>query len=123
MRGEEILSGAQRVHDPEFLCKKMVEKGVDPETMKGYVDAFRFGAPPHGGAGFGACPFTPSGIPAADDVALRPRADRPVLPQPWQHPTSFSLPEGPCSPGALVPASRDIEEICLPSPEASPVLG
>ncbi|CDZ96758.1 aspartate-trna ligase [Phaffia rhodozyma] len=53
MRGEEILSGAQRIHDAEFLCQKMREKDVDPDSMKGYVDAFRFGAPPHAGAGFG----------------------------------------------------------------------
>jgi aspartyl/asparaginyl-tRNA synthetase len=53
MRGEEILSGAQRIHDADFLCKQMKGKGVDPESMKGYVDAFRFGAPPHAGAGLG----------------------------------------------------------------------
>ena len=53
MRGEEILSGAQRIHDPAFLCEQMKGKGVDPESMKGYVDAFRYGAPPHAGAGLG----------------------------------------------------------------------
>lgn len=53
MRGEEILSGAQRIHDPEFLCKQMREKGVDPEIMKGYIDGFRMGCPPHGGGGIG----------------------------------------------------------------------
>ncbi|KAI0002011.1 hypothetical protein BJV77DRAFT_1077785 [Russula vinacea] len=34
MRGEEILSGAQRIHDASFLAEKMREKGVDPESMK-----------------------------------------------------------------------------------------
>lgn len=53
MRGEEILSGAQRIHDPKLLCEKMREKGVDPDSMKGYVDAFRMGCPPHGGGGIG----------------------------------------------------------------------
>ncbi|KAG2154904.1 hypothetical protein DEU56DRAFT_771068 [Suillus clintonianus] len=53
MRGEEILSGAQRIHDPEFLCKQMQAKGVDPESMKGYIDGFRMGCPPHGGGGIG----------------------------------------------------------------------
>jgi len=53
MRGEEILSGAQRIHNPELLCEKMKGKGVDPESMKGYVDAFRMGCPPHGGGGIG----------------------------------------------------------------------
>ncbi|TFL06520.1 hypothetical protein BDV98DRAFT_559551 [Pterulicium gracile] len=53
MRGEEILSGAQRIHDAEFLCKQMKAKGVEPDSMKGYVDAFRMGCPPHGGGGIG----------------------------------------------------------------------
>lgn len=53
MRGEEILSGAQRIHDPELLVKKMLEKGVDPASMRGYVEAFRMGCAPHGGGGIG----------------------------------------------------------------------
>jgi len=53
MRGEEILSGAQRIHDPAFLIEKMRSKGVDPESMKPYVDAFRMGCAPHGGGGIG----------------------------------------------------------------------
>ena len=53
MRGEEILSGAQRIHDPALLIEKMRGKGVDPNSMKGYVDAFRMGCAPHGGGGIG----------------------------------------------------------------------
>jgi len=53
MRGEEILSGAQRIHEPQLLCEKMISKGVDPESMKHYVDAFRMGCAPHGGGGIG----------------------------------------------------------------------
>ena len=53
MRGEEILSGAQRIHDPELLTKRAVEHGCDLEKIKGYVDAFRYGAPPHAGGGIG----------------------------------------------------------------------
>ncbi|KAJ3479937.1 hypothetical protein NLI96_g8720 [Meripilus lineatus] len=49
MRGEEILSGAQRIHDPTFLAEKMREKGVNPEDMSFYTDAFKMGCPPHGG--------------------------------------------------------------------------
>ena len=53
MRGQEIMSGAQRVHDVELLKKQCVMKGVDPAEIKGYVDAFRYGAPPHAGGGIG----------------------------------------------------------------------
>ena len=28
MRGEEILSGAQRVHDPEYLIERIKSKGI-----------------------------------------------------------------------------------------------
>ncbi|KAI0004316.1 aspartyl-tRNA synthetase [Russula compacta] len=53
VRGEEILSGAQRIHDPVLLAEKMRSKGVDPDTMKGYIDGFRMGCAPHGGGGIG----------------------------------------------------------------------
>ncbi|GAA5985301.1 hypothetical protein JCM11641_005387 [Rhodosporidiobolus odoratus] len=53
MRGEEILSGAQRVHDPELLTERMKSVGINPDEMKNYVDAFRLGCPPHAGGGIG----------------------------------------------------------------------
>jgi aspartyl/asparaginyl-tRNA synthetase len=55
MRGEEILSGAQRVHNSEFLTERMKSLGMDPKTpgLEDYVDAFRYGAPPHAGGGIG----------------------------------------------------------------------
>ncbi|KAF9324390.1 aspartate--tRNA ligase dps1 [Podila minutissima] len=53
MRGEEILSGAQRIHDPDYLIERAQVHGVDPSSIKSYVDAFRMGAPPHGGGGIG----------------------------------------------------------------------
>ncbi|XP_064643801.1 aspartate--tRNA ligase, cytoplasmic-like [Lineus longissimus] len=53
MRGEEILSGAQRVHDPEFLTERAKAHGIEIETIKAYIDSFRFGAPPHAGGGIG----------------------------------------------------------------------
>ncbi|CAN8326736.1 unnamed protein product [Cochlearia groenlandica] len=53
IRGEEIISGAQRVHIPEFLEKCAGEKGIDVKTISTYIDSFRYGAPPHGGFGVG----------------------------------------------------------------------
>ena len=53
MRGEEILSGAQRIHDAPLLVEKMKTKGINPEDMSYYVDAFKMGCPPHGGGGIG----------------------------------------------------------------------
>jgi len=53
MRGEEILSGAQRIHDPELLSERAAFHGINLEEIKSYIDSFRYGAPPHGGGGIG----------------------------------------------------------------------
>ncbi|CAL5024072.1 unnamed protein product [Urochloa decumbens] len=53
VRGEEIISGAQRVHDPELLTAQAEARGIDVSTIATYIDAFRYGAPPHGGFGVG----------------------------------------------------------------------
>merc|ERR1712168_1685449 len=53
MRGEEILSGAQRIHDPEFLTQRALHHEIELETIKAYIDSFRYGCPPHGGGGIG----------------------------------------------------------------------
>jgi aspartyl/asparaginyl-tRNA synthetase len=53
IRGEEIISGAQRVHDPVMLAKRAGECGIDVASIQPYIDAFKFGALPHGGAGVG----------------------------------------------------------------------
>jgi aspartyl/asparaginyl-tRNA synthetase len=53
IRGEEILSGAQRVHDPVMLAKQAEEKGIRISTIQSYVDSFKHGAMPHGGGGVG----------------------------------------------------------------------
>ncbi|XP_060593999.1 aspartate--tRNA ligase, cytoplasmic-like isoform X1 [Ruditapes philippinarum] len=53
MRGEEIMSGAQRIHDPKFLAERAKLHEIDLETIKGYIDSFRYGAPPHAGGGIG----------------------------------------------------------------------
>ena len=47
VRGEEIISGAQRVHDAELLTERIKAHGVSIEGgLKEYVDAFRYGAMP-----------------------------------------------------------------------------
>ena len=53
MRGEEIISGAQRIHDPVILEKRAIECGIEPDTIRDYISSFKFGAYPHGGCGVG----------------------------------------------------------------------
>lgn len=52
-RGIEITTLAQREHRIEILEKQAVEKGMSLEALKDYLNFFRWGCPPHGGAGIG----------------------------------------------------------------------
>jgi len=53
IRGQEILSGAQRIHDADMIVERAKAKGIPIEDIKSYVDSFRHGALPHGGGGIG----------------------------------------------------------------------
>ena len=53
LRGQEILSGGQRIHDATMLEAKMQALKMDPKTMEEYMSGFEWGAPPHGGGGIG----------------------------------------------------------------------
>jgi nondiscriminating aspartyl-tRNA synthetase len=52
-RGIEITTGAQREHRLPVLLEQAREKHVETEPIQYYLDFFRYGAPPHGGFGFG----------------------------------------------------------------------
>lgn len=52
-KGVEITTGAQREHRFEILKKQAKEKGMSIESLKDYLNFFRFGCPPHGGVGIG----------------------------------------------------------------------
>jgi aspartyl-tRNA synthetase len=52
-RGIELTTGAQREHRYEQLLAQAQDKGVDTGPIQYYLNFFRFGAPPHGGFGFG----------------------------------------------------------------------
>lgn len=53
MRGEEILSGAQRVHDETLLRERATHHNIDLATIAPYIKAFKYGCPPHAGGGIG----------------------------------------------------------------------
>lgn len=53
MRGEEIMSGAQRVHDPALLIERAKEHGIELSTIQSYIDSFKYGISPHAGGGIG----------------------------------------------------------------------
>ncbi|KAK8809560.1 hypothetical protein WA158_000503 [Blastocystis sp. Blastoise] len=53
IRGEEIVSGAQRIHDPELLKERAKAWGISIDSLKAYLQAFQHGAQPHAGCGVG----------------------------------------------------------------------
>ena len=53
IRGEEIISGAQRIHDPDLLTERAKHFGIPVEDLESYIQSFRYGAVPHGGCGVG----------------------------------------------------------------------
>jgi nondiscriminating aspartyl-tRNA synthetase len=52
-RGVEIASGAQRIHQHDLLKRRMAHMSMDTDNFSEYLQAFRYGMPPHGGFGFG----------------------------------------------------------------------
>ncbi|RSL66434.1 hypothetical protein CEP53_003338 [Fusarium sp. AF-6] len=53
IRGQEICSGGQRIHNVEELRANMAAAGMSEDGMEDYLSAFELGAPPHAGAGLG----------------------------------------------------------------------
>ena len=52
-RGLEINSGAQRIHDYDEMVARIKERGMDPDKFQFYLQAFKYGIPPHGGCSTG----------------------------------------------------------------------
>lgn len=57
LNGYELLSGSIRIHDQELQAKVFEAIGLTPEQAKAkfgfFLDAFKYGTPPHGGVGIG----------------------------------------------------------------------
>ncbi|CAF1241841.1 unnamed protein product [Adineta steineri] len=53
MRCEEVLSGAQHIHDSQLLLERVNHHKINVDQIKYYIDAFRYGCPPHAGGSIG----------------------------------------------------------------------
>ncbi|KAL1843281.1 hypothetical protein VTJ49DRAFT_2390 [Mycothermus thermophilus] len=85
MRGQEICSGGQRIHDPVELEARIRKKGIDPASpgIKEYVDIFRqAGVPAHGGGGIGLDRVVAwyLNLPSVHLAAFYPRTPKRLLP-------------------------------------------
>jgi nondiscriminating aspartyl-tRNA synthetase len=74
-RGMEIASGGLREHRLDRLTANIESAGFDPAGFEGYLEAFRYGMPPHGGWGFGIDRFVQvlAGVPNIREARLFPR--------------------------------------------------
>jgi nondiscriminating aspartyl-tRNA synthetase len=52
-RGLEVVTGGQRLNRAEQYDAALTARSMDPTPFAGYLEAFRFGLPPHGGFALG----------------------------------------------------------------------
>jgi aspartyl-tRNA synthetase len=81
-KGLELASGGQREHRYEVLTEVMKAKGLDPKDFAFYLNAFRWGMPPHGGIGFGVDRFVKQIMNLQDvqEAILFPRTPEKLVP-------------------------------------------
>ena len=74
-RGVEIVTGGQRIHDYGQLVVALRNAGLDPTDYRGYLAAFKYGMPPHGGMGMGLERLTKQmlGLSNIKEACLFPR--------------------------------------------------
>jgi nondiscriminating aspartyl-tRNA synthetase len=74
-RGVEITTGGQRRHEYQNLIDGIKMKGLEPEKFSYYLQAFKYGLPPHGGWGMGLERLTAKflGLANVKEAALFPR--------------------------------------------------
>jgi nondiscriminating aspartyl-tRNA synthetase len=72
-RGIELVTGGQRLHRYDDVMAALGDQ--DPGPLAGYLDAFRYGMPPHGGFAIGLERWTARLVGAANirEVTLFPR--------------------------------------------------
>ncbi|MHC1610175.1 MAG: aspartate--tRNA(Asn) ligase [Candidatus Methanospirareceae archaeon] len=78
----ELASGSQRVHSYELLKENIESKGLSAESFEFYLNAFRYGMPPHAGWGLGVERLLMSmlEIDNVREVVLFPRDRRRLVP-------------------------------------------
>jgi nondiscriminating aspartyl-tRNA synthetase len=74
-RGTELVSGGQRLHRYGDYLTALDERGLPREPFETYLQAFRYGMPPHGGFAIGLERLLTQllGLPSAKLAALFPR--------------------------------------------------
>ncbi len=81
-RGLEIVTGGQRLHLYDDYRKAIAARGLDEAPFASYLDAFRYGMPPHGGFALGLERFIAQvvGVGNLRETTLFPRDRSRLLP-------------------------------------------
>jgi len=81
-RGLEIVTGGQRLHRFADYRAALAARGLDEAPFAGYLDAFRWGMPPHGGLALGLERFVAQVVGASNvrETTLFPRDRNRLLP-------------------------------------------
>jgi nondiscriminating aspartyl-tRNA synthetase len=74
-RGTELMTGGQRLHRYEDYLAALAERAISPEPFRDYLEAFRYGMPPHGGFAIGLerLLMQLTGLPSIKLATLFPR--------------------------------------------------
>jgi nondiscriminating aspartyl-tRNA synthetase len=74
-RGLEVMTGGQRLHRYEDYCAALHARGMTEEPFAGFLEAFRYGMPPHGGFAIGLARFVARlvGLRNVREATLFPR--------------------------------------------------
>jgi nondiscriminating aspartyl-tRNA synthetase len=81
-RGLEITTGGRRQHEYGALLEVLPRFGLSEEGLRGYLEIFRYGCPPHGGFAIGCERLTQKllGLSNVKEASLFPRDRRRVEP-------------------------------------------
>jgi nondiscriminating aspartyl-tRNA synthetase len=74
-RGTELITGGQRLHLYQDYLQAAQARGIQPQAISGYLEAFRYGAAPHGGFAIGLERFVMQllGLSNIREASLFPR--------------------------------------------------
>jgi nondiscriminating aspartyl-tRNA synthetase len=74
-RGLELITGGQRLHKYEEYLAALARAGLPAEPFETYLEAFKYGMPPHGGFAIGLERFLTQllGLPNVRLATLFPR--------------------------------------------------
>lgn len=74
-RGLELVTGGQRLHRHSDYLAALAERGQSPQPVESYLQAFKYGMPPHGGFAIGLERFVTQLVGASNvrETTLFPR--------------------------------------------------